>query len=365
MKRRIWLLVFAAAALLVAGCGSGATHAASKHSGAIKAAFIETDPLSGSAWTQAWNTARLQLASALHVPTTSVGPIPENNSVATEAQDLISKGYNVIVAEDFAYQPFLHPVAQRNPNVRFILIGPNTQSHLANVATVYGNLWQVRYAEGVLAGLMTKTGKLGFVTAHTIPSVVAGINGFELGAQSVRPSVTTTVTETGNWYDPPGAKQAAQTLAAGDADVIAQHEDDTGALLGAAQSHVWGMGSEANTSSAAPGAYLSGSVYDWGPYLVNQVKEMEHGTWKATDYSGDLASGLVSLGPINKKVPAAVRAKVEAAVKGIDDGSIQVFKGPVYYNDGKVMVPAGKVLATPASIYAVQTGFVKGIVGKV
>lgn len=331
----------------------------------VKVAFIITDPLSGSAWTQAWNTAREQLEKTLHVQTTVAGPAAENNQVATQAVDLIGQGYNVIVAEDFAYQAFLNTVAEHYPNVRFILIGPNIEKPLPNVATVYANLWQVRYVEGVLAGLVTKSDKLGFVTAHTIPSVVAGINGFQLGAKSVNAKVTTYVVETGQWYDPAGATQAAETLAARGADVIAQHEDDTGALLGAQQAHVWEMGSEADTSSTAPKTYLSGSVYNWGPYLIDQVKQMQAGTWKATNYSGDLASGLVSLGPINSAVAAKDAAKVKETITAIDNGSIEVFKGPIYYNDDKVMVPEGQVLSGAGAIYPKQTGFVKGIVGKI
>jgi len=328
----------------------------------IKVAFIMTDPLSGSAWTQAWNTAREELEKALHVQTTVVGPVPENNQVATQAVDLIGRGYNVIVAEDIAYQPFLHPVAEHYPQVRFIITGPNIQKPLPNVATVYGNLWQVRYVEGVLAGLVTKTGKLGFVTAHTVPSVVAGINGFELGAQSVNPKAATIVIETGQWYDPAGSTQA---LAAREADVIAQHEDDTGALIGAQQSHVWDMGSEADTSAVAPKTYLSGSVYHWGPYLIAQIKAMQDGTWKAADYSGDLASGLVGMGPINPAVPAPIVDKVQATIAAIDSGSLKVFKGPIYYNTGKIMVPSGETLSGTGEIYPKQNGFVRGVVGKV
>jgi basic membrane protein A len=361
----VGLRKIAAALLATAVTVGGAVVAQAATNTPPKVAFIITDPPSGSAWTQAWDTARKQLAAALHVKTTTVGPIPENNQVATQALDLINQGYNVIVAEDFAYQPFLHKVAKQHPDSKFILIGPNTQKALPNVATVYANLWQVRYAEGVLAGMMTKSNTLGFVTAHNIPSVVAGINGFQLGAHSVNPQVKTIVIETGQWYDPAGATRAAETLAARGADVIAQHEDDTGALLGAKQAKVWEMGSEADTHSVAPSTYLSGSVYHWGPYLIEQVRAIIDGNWKASNYSGDLASGLVRLGPINSKVPADVKRKVEDVVAGIKNGSIKVFKGPIKYNDGKVMVPAGKTLEGPGEIYPKQTGFVEGVVGKI
>ncbi len=358
-------MVLASAAACGAGLLPAAAAAAAAAAAPVKVAFITTDPRAGSAWTQSWDTARQQLVAALHVPTTTVGPVPENNQVAAQADDLIKKGYNVIVAEDFSYQPFLHQVAQTHPDVKFILIGPNIQPPLPNVATVYANLWQIRYVEGVLAGATTKSNTLGFVIAHAIPSVVAGVNGFELGALSVNPKAQTVVVQTGQWYSPAAATRAAETLAARGADVIAQHEDDTGTLLGAQEAHVMAMGSEADTSAVAPQSYLSGSVYHWGLYLIPTVKSVMDGTFKASDYSGDLKSGLVGLGPIAASVPADVKAKVKAAQQGIDDGTIDIFAGPISFNDGTVMVPAGQSLKGPSDIYPKQTGFVKGVVGNV
>jgi basic membrane protein A len=331
----------------------------------VKVAFITVEPLSGSYWTKAWDTARQQMVGALHIPVTVVGPVPENNQVATEADDLIAKGYNVIVGEDFAFQPFLHQVALAHPDVKFIVTGPNIEPPLPNVSTVYANLWQVRYLEGALAGLTTKTNTLGFVAAHAIPSVVAGVNGFELGALSVNPKAQTIVVQTGNWYAPEAAARAAETLAAKGADVIAQHQDDTGAMLGAEQAHVMAEGSEADTSAIAPKTYLSGSVYHWGLWLIPTVKSVMDGTWKAEDYSGDLRSGLVTLGPINANVPADIVAKVKAAEQGIIDGKVEIFTGPIEFNDGTTMVPAGTTLQGAGEIYPKQTGFVKGVIGNV
>jgi basic membrane protein A len=305
------------------------------------------------------------MIAALNVQTTVVGPEPENNQVAAEANDLIAKGYNVIVGEDFAFQPFLHQVAVAHPDVKFILTGPNIEPPLPNVSTVYANLWQVRYVEGALAGLTTKSNTLGFVVAHAIPSVVAGVNGFELGALSVNPKAQTIVVQTGNWYSPEAATRAAETLAARGADVIAQHEDDTGTLLGAETAHVMAMGSEADTSAVAPKTYLSGSVYHWDLWLIPTVKSVIDGTWKADDYSGDLKSGLVALGPINPSVLPDVVAKVKATEQDVEDGKIDIFAGPIDYNDGTVMVPAGQSLQGPGEVYPKQTGFVKGVVGNV
>src|SRR5438876_767384 len=147
--------------------------------------------------------ARQDLETKLGVETVAVGPIAESADVIPVYEDLIRKGNKMIFATAFGYQPFTTQEAKKHPDVKFIGIGPNTQAPLPNVSTVYGNLWEARFATGVAAGLVTKSGKIGFVAAHTIPSVVAGINGFALGVQMVNPKAIVKVTVTNTWYDPP------------------------------------------------------------------------------------------------------------------------------------------------------------------
>jgi hypothetical protein len=53
---------------------------------------------------------------------------------------------------------------------------------------------------------------------------------------------------------------------------------------------------------------------------------------------------MVSLGPMNKNVPAGVVSLVEQTRKGIMDGSFQVFKGPLSDQSGMERVAAGKVM---------------------
>src|SRR2546423_731259 len=194
-------------------------------------AFSWVDPVNGSGWTLQWDRARQALETQLGVQTTAVGPIAESADVIPVYEDLIRKGNKMIFATAFGYQPFTTTEAKKHPDVKFIGIGPNTQAPLDNVSTVYGNLWEARYATGVAAGLVTKSGKIGFVAAHTIPSVVAGINGFALGVQMVNPKAIVKVTVTNTWYDPPTETTAANSLIQAGADVTAQHEDSTAPLL--------------------------------------------------------------------------------------------------------------------------------------
>jgi basic membrane protein A and related proteins len=372
LRRGVTLAFVVGLLAVLAGCGSsgggntsGSTAAGGKKG--LKVGFVYVSPLPGSAWSRAWDETRQDLAQKFGAQTTVVQPIPENTEVVGTFQDLIRKGNKLIFATAFGYQPFVAQVAKQNPNVDFVVTGPWAQKEPRpkNVSSVYANLWEVRYLTGMVAASMSKTKTLGFVSAFSIPSVVAGINGFEQGAKSVDPNIKTKVVLTSNWYNPPQSTQAAETLAKSGADVIAKHEDSIGPLLGAKAAHVWGIGSEADTSAQTPDTYLTGSVYDWSKYSERKYQQAANGTFTNEEHNGDLKDGTVRLGPINPKVPASVKSKVMAAEKQIESGKLIVFKGPISSNTGQAKLPSGKEWASPASVYTNMTFFVNGVIGKV
>jgi basic membrane protein A len=372
LRRGISLAFVLGLLVVLAGCGSSSSSSSATNTTAsgkkgLKVGFVYVSPLPGSAWSRAWDQTRKDLEQKFGAQTTVVQPIPENTEVIGTFQDLIRKGNKLIFATAFGYQPFVAQVAKQNPDVYFVVTGPWSQKEPRpkNVSSVYANLWEVRYLTGMVAASMSKTKTLGFVSAFSIPSVVAGINGFEQGAKSVNPNIKTKVVLTSNWYNPPQSTQAAETLAKSGADVIAKHEDSIGPLLGAKAAHVWGIGSEADTSAQTPDTYLTGSVYDWSKYSERKYQQAAGGTFTNEEYNGDLKDGTVKLGPINPKVPASVKAKVLAAEKQIETGKLIVFKGPISSNTGQQKLSAGKDWATPPQVYSNMTFFVNGVIGKV
>lgn len=374
-KSAVVLLIIGALGLLSA-CGSSSNSSSSNSSSSsssssgksgLKVGFVYVSPIPGSAWSLAWDRARQDLVQKFGAQTTVVQPIPETPVVVGTFQDLIRKGDKLIFATAIGYQPFVVQVAKQNPHVDFVVTGPwiLTTPRPKNVASVYGNLWEVRYLTGIIAASMSKKKALGFVSAHSLPSVISGINGFELGAQSVDPSIKTKVVLTNNWYDPPASTQAAEALASAGADVIAKHMDDIGACLGAKAAGVYCIGSEADTSAQTPSTYLTGSVYNWNNYSEMKYQQAANGQFTNEEFDGDLKDGLIKLGPIDSKVPASVKAKVMAAQQQLETGKLVVYKGPIVSNTGKTMLPAGQSWSTPLAVYSHMTFYVKGIVGTV
>ena len=75
------------------------------------------------------------------------------------------------------------------PKVTFLHCGGlyTEGKHPKNVGSYFGYIDEAQYVSGIVAGLTTKTNKLGFVAAKPIPQVLRNINAFTLGARSVNP----------------------------------------------------------------------------------------------------------------------------------------------------------------------------------
>jgi basic membrane protein A len=397
MKRRLFALclLIAALAVLVAGCGGSssstsggetteaaeeepaggeeaagggeASEESSGKGGGMKVGFVYISPLPGSAWSEAWDATRKSLETKFGAETTVVQPIEENTEVVGVLQGLVREGNELIFATALGYQPYVEQVAEENPEVDFVVTGPWLQETELppNVSAVYANLWEVRYLSGMVAGAMTKSNTLGFVSAFSVSSVVAGINGFELGARATNPDAKTKVVFTSAWYNPPQNTQAAETLAKSGADVIAKHQDDTGAIIGAEQAGVFAIGSEFDTSSQNPKAFLTGSAYNWEPYSIEKYEQAEKGTFKNDEVNGSLASGMVELAPINKAVPASVVKEVEKAEAEMKAGKLFVFEGPLKSNTGEEVLKAGEAWKEPGEVYENSEFLVEGIEGKI
>ena len=76
--------------------------------------------------------------------------------------------------------------------------------------SVFDNYIQdASYLTGIIAGAMTKTGKIGVVGGFPIPEVNRLVNAFMAGVRETRPDATFQVAFIGSWFDPPKAKETA------------------------------------------------------------------------------------------------------------------------------------------------------------
>ncbi|MGE0210771.1 MAG: BMP family ABC transporter substrate-binding protein [Parvibaculaceae bacterium] len=325
------------------------------------AAFIYVGPVGDAGWSYRHDQGR-QCIEKDGIKTSFVESVPQAADVANIERDFLGQGFSMIFATAFGYQPFTQQVAKENPEKFFFGITP-TIAPADNILNYYGKLWDGRYLTGMVAGAMTKTNKIGFVAAVPIPTVIAGLNAFALGARAVNPKAEVQVVWTLSWYDPPAEKQAAVALVEGGADVVGQHQDTPSPVQGAAEKGAWAIGSESDMTSFAPEKYLTGTVWDWCPFYKKAVAMVKDGSFKPGEFYGGLDDGTVSLAPLNKAVPADIAAKVEEARTGIVAGTLDYWKGPLKDNQGAVVVEDGKTLAI--SDINNMKWLVEGVIGKI
>ncbi len=324
------------------------------------AAFIYVGPVGDAGWTYRHDVARQCLAEQ-GVRTAFVEAVPETPDVMNVENDFISQGYDIIFATAFGYQPFTQQVAQANPDVAFFGITP-TIAPADNILNFYGKLWDARYLTGMVAGAMTETNKIGFVAAQPIPTVIAGLNAFTLGARAVNPEAEVEVVWTLSWYDPPAEKQAAIALVENGADVIAQHQDTPSAVQGAAEKGAWAIGSESDMSAFAPERVLTGTIWDWCAFYTEAVASVRDGTFAPGEYYGGIDNGTVDITPIAGVVPAEVQANVAAAREALIAGELDYWAGPLRDNAGNEVVADGATLDI-AAINGMGW-LVEGVVGR-
>jgi basic membrane protein A len=351
--------------LAAAACGSDSSSSGTTTTGAtsdrIKVAFVYVGPVGDAGWTKKHDDGRKAMEAALgdKVEVKILESVPEGADSQRVFEDLVSEGNDLIFATSFGYMDQMLAVAEANPNVCFEhATGYKTA---ANMGTYFGAAEEARYLSGIAAAHASASGKLGYVAAFPIPEVLRGINAFTLGAQSVNPDATVQVVWTKTWFGPDEEKQAAESLLDAGADVLAQHQDtpSTGEAAEAAGAK-W-VGYNDDMSSFAPDAWLTGPVWDWGPYYTRTAQAVLDGTCPNDQYYGNMADGLVGLAPYGSSVPADVQAEIDGVAKKIKDGTFAPFTGPINDQDGAEKYADGAT-ATLEELLGMDY-FVEGVIG--
>jgi len=341
-----------------------ATAGSAKHSDVFKVAWIYVGPHNDAGWSQAHDEGRLAVVKALgsKVQTTYKENIAPGPQLQQTVASLVQQGYKMIFGTSYGF--FDKKLAAKYRDVLFEqATGTDTAK---NLSEYFGAGEDTIFLSGMAAGAASKSGKLGLVVAYPIPEVIRHSNAFTLGAQVTHPGATVRLVWTLNWFDPAKEKKAAESLVSAGADVLGQNVDSPATGQLAESKGVPWVGYDSDAQKFAPKSWLTAALYDWGVYYVKRVKEAMAGTWKSGFYYGGLTDGFTKLAPFGPDVSAATKAKIAAKMKAMEDGSFNVFSGPLYDQSGKLRVPKGQTMQTlkggTNSLYGMNW-LVKGVIG--
>ena len=284
--------------------------------------------------------------------------------------DMVEKGARLIIANSDDMKDGAREAARQHPNVYFLHIsGDDVLSGKgpANLSNLMGKMEYTKMMAGFAAALTTQTGKIGYLgplineeTRRLAASAYLGAKyAWETVLKKKPEELKFQVTWIGFWFNIPGVTsdptQVAQNFFNTGYDVVLSGIDTTEALTVAGQKkkegkNVWGVPYDyVGACQSAPDVCLGVPYFNWGPAYVAFVKTAMNKTWKpewlwlGPDWKdiNNPDTSIVGFVP-GAALPAGAKPELDKFVKDLGSGTVNLFKGPLNYQDGKVFVKAGE-----------------------
>ena len=397
-KSWIFVALLISLFLLLAACGKEKTPEPSKSSPALTFGVVLVGPYNDHGWSEAHYVAgkyvesKIPNSKMIYVDNVNPGAKP-GVTVPQVVDDLISKGAKVIFTTSDDFKDGTLEAANKHPEMPMVNVsgdhawkeGKDFKAP-KNLSNFMGRMEYGKMIAGCAAALTTKTGKIGYLGPLINDETRRLAASAYLGARYTWTSILKRdpkrlkfkVTWIGFWFNIPGqtldpAKVAVDFYNNG-YDVVLSGIDTTEALIEAdkmakAGKKVWAVQYDYKEGcSQAEDVCLGVPYFNWGPAYLKAVKLVMDGKWtQYWDWNGpnwkDINDPDTSaVGFLKGKALAKENAeKVDAFVKGLADGSISLFKGPLNFQDGKIYLKEGET-ATDLQVWYLPQ-LLKGMAG--
>ncbi len=304
--------------------------------------------------------------------------------------DLVAKGAKLIIANSDDMKDGAREAARLHPKTYFLHVSGDdvlTGKAPKNLSNIMGRMEYGKMIAGFAAAFTTKTGKIGYLgplineeTRRLAAACFLGARYAWVEVLHKRPEdLKFDVKWIGFWFNIPGVTadptQVAHNFFNTGHDVVISGIDTTEALVVARQKRqqrkeVWALPYDYKGAClGVPEVCLGVPYFNWGPGYVHFVKAVMNGTWKqewlwlGPDWKdiNNPDSSHVGFLPGLALSGSALDA-LSLFIEGLASGSAQLFKGPLYYQDGSVFVNAGQT-ATDHQIWYMKQ-FLQGMTGQ-
>lgn len=304
--------------------------------------------------------------------------------------DLVEKGAQLIIGNSDDMKDGIREAALLHPKTYFIHVSGDdvlTGKAPKNLSNIMGRMEYGKMMAGFAAALTTRTGKIGYLgplvneeTRRLVASCYLGARyAWEKVLKKDPKDLSFQVTWIGFWFNIPGVTsdptQVAQNFVNTGYDVIISGIDTTESLVVARQKSqegkkIWAIPYDYKGACSGAGEVCLGVPYfNWGPGYVNFVKAIKDGKWKqewlwlGPDWKdiNDPDTSTVGFLP-GPALPQSVETSLDSFIKDLATGKVQLFKGPLDYQDGTPFLKAGEVASDQQVWYMKQ--LLKGMIGQ-
>ena len=370
LGRRQWIAIsLVIVALAACACGSSRSSGGSDTAASStatdkppKVAVVLYGPANDGGWNTTWTAAVDKLKAA--VPGAQVTVVPNVNPGA-QAQKTLStlgqQGYGLVVVTGGYTTADFKKATATYPNTQYVnLFGTDVGPNLSRFDI---GLEDSRYLDGMLAAMATKSNIIGEVGGYPIPVEIRTLDALALGAQSINKDVKVKILWVNSFYDPAKERQAAQALVDAGADVLVMDSNTPAVASVAKANDVKFIGYGISRNADAPGQWLGAFSFNWAPYLIDWTKKVQAGTFKPGLFYWGLPNGVVGRTEYGSSVSQSDIDQIDQTLQQIKTGELVVFQGPITDNTGKVVVPEGEAIDTPAELAACCTWYNENVEG--
>jgi len=352
----------------------------------VKVGFIYVGPIGDYGWSHAHNVAReICEQNFPWLETVYVESVPEGE-VETYIDQLVRQGCNIVFTTSFGFMDGTYAAALRYPKV--ILAHCSGFMRAPNLATYMADFYQVYYLNGLMAGALTKTGKVAYVGAFPIPEVKRHLNAFAIGVREVNPNAEVHVRWIYEWFNPAAAKEATEALVAEGCDVFAFTEDSPTVVQVAAERGFPSFAHYSPMYDFAPDYVVSGQLVHWEAIYLDFLQKVHDGVYtnenlEHVDYWWLLSQKAVEVGakpgmminpvfeddlkayivdhPVFGEISAYDLVMVRYNQMADPGVTFDPFQGPIYDRRGVLRVPEGMWMSVDSLI--TMEWAVEGVVG--
>lgn len=241
---------------------------------------------------------------------------------------LADSGCEVIFSVGINTAKALEAVAPKYPKVKFAIIDGVVDQ--PNVRSLLFNEEQGSFLAGYLAGLMTKTNKIGFVGGMEIDLIKKFYSGYAAGAYTANPKVEILPDKyAGSWNDADLAKTAAVSLFTQRADIVyhAAGKAGIGVFNAAKESGKHAIGVDSDQDEIYPGVILTSMIKRVDESVYSTIKDVLDEKFTPGSKVYDLAAGGVGLSEMKYTKDLIGKEKIDkvnAAAEEIKAGKIKV-----------------------------------------
>jgi basic membrane lipoprotein Med (substrate-binding protein (PBP1-ABC) superfamily) len=254
--------------------------------------------------------------------------------------DALAKENDLIVSAGLKMAPMVLRIAKEYPDRKFLIIDGSAEA--PNVRSVEFRENEGAYLMGIIAGSMTKTGRVGFIGGMELPVTRRYEAGFIAGVMSVNEEAGNLLVEgtmikySGSYTDSSKVRSLAGDLYSQGADIVMHAAGLSGEGLyeAAEDMGMLALGSERDEAAAYPeraSVILASVVKDAGRYAYDSVKDVLEGSFTQGLVSSGIKEGGIRISDTihpELATDADLLDLLESAASEISEGTLAVPEDP-------------------------------------